>query len=293
MASTAVSTDPNAVITTIGSAAFCRLADCKNSSPLTPGNLRSVRTRSTVSEASSFNPVSASPAESALNPSSPRFNSSNRRILASSSMMRIVGMLGRVGSSASVGTGDLARGPQRARFWRAGGVDRPSRAHLGSRLRLNRFYQWKENRQHPPSLRCILDADRPLMPINNLRHDRKPQSNAGFLRRHKRIEDLLTKRVRHTRPSIGQHKLYSVAIILRRQPNLDPQRASVIFHRFIGILHQIEKRLLAQAFVERNQRKVGGIMTFDLHWLPFPAHRNNIEDAIENRRQVSRLPLRV
>ncbi len=41
---------------------------------------------------SSFSPVSASPAENVVNPSSPRFNSSRRRILASSSTIRIAGM---------------------------------------------------------------------------------------------------------------------------------------------------------------------------------------------------------
>src|SRR5271170_5676679 len=44
------------------------------------------------SEWSSFSPVSASPAERVLKPSSPRFSSSRRRILASSSMMRMVGI---------------------------------------------------------------------------------------------------------------------------------------------------------------------------------------------------------
>ena len=42
MASTAVSTVPNAVITTTGRAAFCRLTVCRNSSPFMPGSFRSV-----------------------------------------------------------------------------------------------------------------------------------------------------------------------------------------------------------------------------------------------------------
>ena len=93
MASTAVSTVPNAVITTTGSAAFCRLIAWRNSRPFIPGSLRSVTTRSTVFSRRSFSPASASPADSVLNPSSPRFNSSRRRIFASSSTIKIVGIV--------------------------------------------------------------------------------------------------------------------------------------------------------------------------------------------------------
>src|SRR6267143_5986558 len=102
------------------------------------------------SELSNFNPVSASPAERVLRPSSPRFSSSNRRILASSSMMRIVGIW-----LARVGTGALAR---------------PSRAQLGSCLRLDGFSQRKEDREYSPAFRSILDTNRPVMPVHDLRH---------------------------------------------------------------------------------------------------------------------------
>ena len=47
MASTADSTVPYAVITTTGSAALMRFTACRNSSPLIPGSLKSVTTRST------------------------------------------------------------------------------------------------------------------------------------------------------------------------------------------------------------------------------------------------------
>src|SRR6267143_4169599 len=98
------------------------------------------------SELSNFNPVSASPAERVLRPSSPRFSSSNRRILASSSMMRMVGI-----GLAHVGTGALAR---------------PSRAQLGSCMRLDGFSEWKEDREDGAAFRSILDMDRPMMPVH-------------------------------------------------------------------------------------------------------------------------------
>ena len=63
-------------------------AVCRNSSPLIPGSFKSVRTRCTGFRRQQFQPRFGIARREVLNPSSPRFNSSNRRILASSSMMR-------------------------------------------------------------------------------------------------------------------------------------------------------------------------------------------------------------
>ena len=62
IASTAVSTVPYAVISTTGITALVRFAACRNSRPLIPGNLRSVKMRSTFSCRNRFSPASASPA---------------------------------------------------------------------------------------------------------------------------------------------------------------------------------------------------------------------------------------
>src|SRR5208337_399243 len=234
IASTAVSTEPNAVMTTTGSVTFCRLAVCRNSSPLMPGSFRSVRTRWTGSEASSFNPVSASPAESVLKPSSPRFSSSRRRILASSSMMRMVGI-----RLARVGTGALAR---------------PSRTQLGSRLGLASFIQRKEERKHRAAPWRIPDMDRPVMAVYDLRNDGQAQLYSGFLRGHKWVENFFAQFVGNAGAGVGQAEFHSFSIVLCGGLNLDAQRARVarVLHGFVGILHQIEEGLLAQAFVERD-----------------------------------------
>src|SRR3990172_5357587 len=58
-----------------------------------PGSLRSVRTRSTCSLARMVSAVSASGVENVWKPASPRSSSSRRRMRASSSMMRMLGMV--------------------------------------------------------------------------------------------------------------------------------------------------------------------------------------------------------
>ncbi len=131
------------------------------------------------------------------------------------------------------------------------------------------------------------------MPIHNLRHYRKPKPNPGFLGSHKRIKNFLAQLFRHARAGVGQHNLHSIAIILRNAPNLDSQVASVSFHRFVGILHKVEKRLLAQTLIERHQRQICVIVAFDLHRLPFPSRRHHVKRAVKNCRQVGRLQLRV
>src|SRR5258706_488210 len=73
MASTAVSTLPNAVITTTGNAALWRLMGCRNSRPFMPGSLRSVNTKSMGFSLSNLRPVLASSAEKVVKPSSPLF----------------------------------------------------------------------------------------------------------------------------------------------------------------------------------------------------------------------------
>src|SRR6267378_628508 len=240
------------------------------------------------SEASSFNPVSASPAESVLKPSSPRFSSSSRRILASSSMMRMVGIrLAHVGTGARMGTGALAR---------------PSRAQLGSCMRLDGFFKRKEKREHSAAPRSVLDTNRPMMPVHNLRNNRKPQSHAGFLRGHKRIENLFAQFFGNARTSVGQAKFHSLPIVLRSALNFDTQPAAVVsvLHGFVGILHKIEEGLFAQAFVERNERQPARVVALNPHGfarllfsrrllankLASKAIRDNLQNAIEKRDQI-------
>src|SRR5271170_6753581 len=245
-----------------------------------PGSFRSVSTRCTVSEASSFNPVSASPAESVLNPSSPRFSSSSRRILASSSIIRMVGIvlvgLGRAG----VGTGALPR---------------PSRAKLSSCQRLYGFLKRKEKRKHRTALRRVLNMDRPVMSVHDLRNDGEAEPDAGFLRGHKRIENFFSQIFRYAGTAVGKTQLNSLAIVLRDGSNVNPQRSAVIFvlHGFVSVLHEIKKGLLAQAFVERNERQSTGIVAFDAHRFPRKTRSDNLQDTIKQGGQVRGIRLRM
>ncbi len=181
MASTAVSTLPKAVITTTGNAAFCCLIACRNSRPFIPGSFRSVTTRSTEFSRRSFSPASASLAESVAKPSSPRFNSSRRRILASSSTIRIVDIL--VGAYSPLATS--APEPQR----------NSSESNLRLRcLRGSRLVARGKKDYETSSLLIVtasFDANRSMMPVNNPRDNRQAESHTRFLGGHKRIEYLL------------------------------------------------------------------------------------------------------
>src|SRR5208283_2333922 len=241
------------------------------------------------SEASSFNPVSASPAESVLKPSSPRFSSSRRRILASSSMIRIVGMwLARVGTNALA----RSRRDSRPRLSR--------RAELGSYLRFDGLFERKEKCKYSAALRRVLDMDRPMMTVHDLRYDGKAQSYASLLRGHKRVENLFAQLVGHAGTSVGKAQFHAFLIIPCSKLNTGPQRAAVvlILHGFVGVLHEIEEGLLAQAFVKRNERQSAGVVALYAHGLirlglGIETPGDNLQHAIEKRGQVRGLPLRM
>src|SRR6266481_9627064 len=209
MASTAVSTVPKAVITTTGNAALCRFTPCRNSKPFIPGSLRSVTTRSTVFSRRSFSPVSASPADSVLKPSSPRFNSSRRRIFASSSTIRMVGIC-------------LAIARCFLALLRCSLVARGEKDHEpGS----------------PLTVAGILEANRSVVPVNNPGDDRQSQSHTGFLGGHKRVKDLFPQFHRNSRPRVFDPHLYSVTVHGVGSRHRDAQFSATAAHRIISILN--------------------------------------------------------
>src|ERR1035437_2868131 len=120
-------------------------------------------------------------------------------------MMRMVGIW-----LARVGTGALAR---------------PSRAQLGSCLRLDGFFERKEECKHGAAPWGVLDMDRPMMTVHDLRNDGEAQSHTGFLRGHKRVENFLAQFVGNAGAGVGQAEFHSFPTILRSGLNLDPQRA--------------------------------------------------------------------
>src|ERR1019366_3064331 len=97
-------------------------------------------------------------------------------------------------AGASVGTGALAR---------------PSRAQLGSCLRLASFFKREKKGEYGPPLPAILRKDLPMMTIYDLRNDGEAQSHAGFLRGHKRVENFFAQLVRNARTGVGQAQFHS------------------------------------------------------------------------------------
>src|SRR6266436_10282994 len=116
-------------------------------------------------------------------------------------MMRIVGIW-----LARVGTVALAR---------------PSRAQLGSYMRLDGLFERKEKREHSAAPRSVLHTNRPMMPVHDLRHDGKPQPHAGFLRGHKRIENFFAQFFGHAWTCVRQAELHTFAIVLNCGLDLD------------------------------------------------------------------------
>src|SRR5579859_5697377 len=234
IASTAVSTLPKAVMTTTGKAAFWRLMVCRNSRPFIPGSLRSVRTRSMEFSRSSLRPVSASSAEKVVNPSSPRFNSSRRRILASSSTIRIAGMF----ASSSI--------PQISRDHQMSSLTHGSFVGGG----WEKYYEMSAGARcagFPRASRAIaggiarsFDADRAVMSIDNFRNDGQPQADAAFFRGHKRVEDLFPQLRWNARTGVVNAQFDSlnatgIAHPRRRFPRLNAQHAAAGAHGVVGI----------------------------------------------------------
>ena len=138
-------------------------------------------------------------------------------------------------------------------------------------MRFDGLFQRKEERETGSAVGPVVDANRAVMLVDNLRNDREPQSNAGLLGGHERIENLLAQFFGNTRPGIGEPHLDALAVISRCPRDLHAQGAAVFFHRFVGILHQIEKRLLAQTLVHRNRRQVACIVARHGNGLASPA----------------------
>src|SRR6267378_2084096 len=75
------------------------------------------------------------------------------------------------------------------------------------------------------------------------------------------------KKSGNTRTCVSQAEFHSLPIVLRSALNFDTQPAAVVSvqHGFVGVLHEIEEGLFAQAFVERNERQPARVVAFDLH----------------------------
>src|SRR5579862_29229 len=224
---------------------------CRNSRPFMPGSFRSVSTRSMEFSLSNLRPVSASPAESVVKPSSPRFNSSRRRIFASSSTIRMEGI-------APVASFRLY-----------------SRNHQMRALscRSAFVHRWKKYHEHGAcAVSGTLNADRPVMPIHDLRNDRQTQAYSSLLRRHKWIKNLLPQFEWNTRPRVFNANLDSagIAAVCRRLHHLHAQHSPARAHRVIRILHDVHEGLLAQALIQRHLRQISLVVLLHLNRCALP-----------------------
>ncbi len=81
-------------------------------------------------------------------------------------------------------------------------------------MRLAGFFERKEKREHSAAPRSVLDSNRPMMPVHDLRNDGEPQSHTRFLRGHKRVENLFAQFFGNARTRVSQAKFHAFAIIL-------------------------------------------------------------------------------
>jgi len=155
------------------------------------------------------------------------------------------------------------------------------------------FLQRKEDCEYRSTCWRIVYMNRPVMTVHDLRNDGETKAHSRFFRGHKRIEDFLAQFFGNARTGVGQAQLYSFSIFLDDGLNLDSQRATG-FHGFIGILHQIEEGLLAQALIERNEWKIARVFALHAHRLFAGKTRgNNLQHAIKQRSQVGGIRLRM
>ena len=67
-----------------------------------------------------------------------------------------------------------------------------------------------------------------MMAVHDLRNDGEAQPHAGFLRGHKRIENLFAQFFGNAGAGVGEAQFHSLPIILRGALHLDAQRAAVV-----------------------------------------------------------------
>src|SRR5271155_5121548 len=112
-------------------------------------------------------------------------------------------------------------------------------------------------------------ANSAMMAVHNPGDNRQPQAHAGFLRGHKRIEDLFPQILLNAWPRVLNPHLNPVAVGVAGPQCRDPQRASAIAHGIIGILNQIHERLLTKTLIQGNRRQVRFVLPLDAHWRVF------------------------
>src|SRR5947209_1204581 len=199
-----------------GTEAFRRLASCRNSRPFIPGSFKSVTIRSTGSRRKHFNPVSASGAIDTVWPSSPRLISRSRRILGSSSTIKMLGI-------------------------------RVVLMHVCFHFRL---HLRKDNLEAGAMTGLAGHSNCAAMRIDDFGHNRQPQTYSTFFGSNKRIENLLLHLRRNPRPRILNLNHHPLPLLSAIGANPDDQISTLLSHGLAGIQKKVVKDLLTQFFID-------------------------------------------
>src|SRR6266571_2293712 len=268
----------------------------RNSRPFIPGSLKSLRTRSIASRPRIFRPVSASPAEKVVQPSSPRFSSSRRSIFGSSSTIStdaiaLFELLSdfrphklilfttktrrreeserissrRVFVVRFFGCGSAA--PWNSRPVKSGRSMAPSPASVGrrrgGRCRSGPFRNRQEDAKTCAVPGLAFHAHKAAVLVHDLRNNGKPQADARLLRREKWIENLLAKLGRNAGTCVAKRDFDAVARAALCGRDLDAQSPAVRFHGLISVEREVLKDLLAETLVHRRVRKALRVHALD------------------------------
>src|SRR5271166_4884536 len=133
----------------------------------------------------------------------------------------------------------------------------------------------------------IFDADRAVVPINNFRHNRQPQSHPAFLCRDKRIKYLLLQFRRNSRPGIADAdfntlRAASVSRIAHRPGYLDKQLTTALSaHSVVSVLNDVHECLLAQPLIKWHEGEIRLIFFVNSHRSALPELRHIVQRAFE------------
>src|SRR5947209_9329938 len=219
-----------------GTEAFRRLASCRNSRPFIPGSFKSVTIRSTGSRRKHFNPVSASGAIDTVWPSSPRLISRRRRILGSSSTIKMLGI-------------------------------RVVLVHVCFHFRL---HLRKDNLEAGAMTGLAGHPNCAAMRIDDFGHNRQPQTYSTFFGSNKWIENLLFHLRWNSWAGVLDLHDHSAPLLSAIRTNPEDQGSALFPHGLAGIQYEIIENLLAKLFIHHGGRQIRRIITLDIDPICYP-----------------------
>src|SRR5579859_1482808 len=131
------------------------------------------------------------------------------------------------------------------------------------------------------------------MSINNFRHNRQAESDSGFLRGDKWIENLLPQIRGDARSRVFNFDDHSVVSVGTRLLDIHPQAAAALPHGVISVLHNVDERLLAKTLIKWNHRQIWSIVFLDSNRLALPQRCDIGQCTIEDCGDVLRRQIRM